>query len=420
MTGFRSSPFLILLLYSTLSLAQPEAEIDWHYEIDLLGKELVQRHSNLFFQKDSAYFFNAMNQIAEQSDRHSLFDISVQLQQVIAAMGDAQTRINYHFNIDPGSILPIELYWFEEGIYVLKCYKEHQSMLGHRLTAINGFPLEQIIDSLSTLLVNHNPFLCMAEIPGMLTWTPLLSYFGFSNGEDFSLDFVDDQGIRGSQTIRLSESGQEISSVQPSALPLGWQERSSYFRDLYMPERKIYYIQYNKCWSREVEEEFGSGASALFMPPFQEFEKQVFQTIRRTEIDKLVLDLRFNNGGNAAQGTEFIKKLSRARIRGHGHFYLITGRETFASAMINALDMITATEAVVVGEGTGGKPNHYGVVERFVLPESRLVVNCTSGYFKLLDEDPPSLLPDLEAPISFHQYTEGIDPAMEAIENHNR
>ncbi len=108
------------------------------------------------------------------------------------------------------------------------------------------------------------------------------------------------------------------------------------------------------------------------MPSFKEFEKQVFQSIRKQDIDILVFDMRFNSGGNSRQGTKFIEKLSKTKLNGTGKIYVLIGRQTFSSAILNTLDFIKLTDAVLVGEGTGGRPNHYGEVKRLVLPESNL------------------------------------------------
>ena len=419
MSPFR---FILLLVFLGLSsspvLAQTEEEIDWQYEIDLLGKELAQRHSNLFFHSDSSYFYNALDRIAAQAPEQSTFDISVRLQQVIASMGDAHTRINYHFNIHSNSILPLEFYWFEEGIYVLKSRIEYQEILGKKLTAINGFSIERIIDSLSTLIVNENPYLLKSQLPRMLCWTPLLVHFGFSEQKNLVLKYENMQGGTNTLSLRLTEGKGEEISVRPEKLPLGWQDQKSYFWDQYFPEDRLYYIQYNKCWSREAEEKYGTGASALFMPLFKEFEKQVFQTIKKHKIDKLVFDMRFNDGGNSTQGTKFIKKLGKTRFNGEGDIYVIVGRQTFSAAIINTVDFIKNCDALIVGEGTGGRPNHYGEVKRFVLPESKLVVNYSTKYFKLLEEDATSITPHIKAPISFSQFMEGTDPALKVILNH--
>jgi len=142
----RELPFLLILIFtSSLLPAQQETEIDWVYEINLLGKELAEKHINLFFKSDSSQFFSEYRKIAREAPGQSLLDVSIQLQQVLALMGDSHTQINYHFNVDSRFILPINCYWYDEGIHIIKCPREYEQLLGKKLVAINEFPLK-IVD----------------------------------------------------------------------------------------------------------------------------------------------------------------------------------------------------------------------------------------------------------------------------------
>jgi hypothetical protein len=253
----------------------------------------------------------------------------------------------------------------------------------------------------------------------MIIWAQLLEYFGFAELPEVEISLADQAGNPASVIIRLPSPESAHITVGPDPLPLGWQESNAFFRDHYFPAGKLYYIQYNKCWSREAEEDFGSGASALFMPSFKEFEKNVLKNIRKLEIEKLVLDLRFNNGGNSLQGTGFVDRLQKSGIGDRADIYLIVGRKTFSSAIINAMDIIRAFAPVVVGEETGGKPNHFGEIKRFVLTTSNLVVSYPTKYFNLLEDDPRSITPDLHVCQTFAGFMKGTDEAMEAIRNHS-
>jgi hypothetical protein len=417
----RLVPFLLILcFFSALLPAQQEAEIDWVYEINLLGKELAEKHKDLFFLTDSTVFFSAYRKIASEAQGQSLLDVSIRLQQVLARMGDSHTQINYHFNVDSRYILPISCYWFEEGIYIMKCPKEYEQILGKKLLAINEYPIQQVIDSLSTLLVIDNASLLKNQVPRMITWAQILEYFGFASHTGLKLTLAGEEGELVKTYMSLPAKDGEILQVRPDSIPFGFRDQKAYFNHHYFPDEKLYFIQYNRCWSREVEEEFGSGASALFMPSFKEFEKEVIQILRKNQINKLVFDMRFNGGGNSSQGTRFIKKLLKTKLKGDGELYVVVGRKTFSSAIINTMDFLANSDALSVGEETGGKPNHFGEVKRFVLPESKLVVNYSTKYFTLVEKDTPSILPDLPAPISFEQYMRGTDPALQAIRKHSR
>ena len=417
----RVTPILYVLLLISLGItpgllyAQTNGEIDWDYEIDLLGRELAEKHPDLFFKTDSAFFFREMRKVAIEAPGKSHFYIAVKLQQVLAKMGDAQTLVNYHFHVDKSLILPIESYWFEEGIYITQTERKYEALLGKRLSAINGTPIEVIIDSLATLLVHDNQSLIKYHIPRMLTWTQLLSHFGFSDTANVDLKVLNESGMEEQVTIHLPTTLGEVVKVETEGVPLGWQDQKAYFREQYFEDEKIFYIQYNRCWSREVEEDYGSGATALFMPSFKEFEKEVFQVLKKKEVDKLIFDLRFNSGGHPVQGSTFIKDLHKAKMKGKGEFYLLVGRKTSSEALINAVDFMNYKGTVVVGEESGGRPKHFGDVRRFVLPESGLIVSHSTRYFNLLDEDLPSISPDVEAPETFKLFMEGVDPALEAV-----
>lgn len=414
MKVFRTLTLLLLLLTPGL-IAQSEEVIDWDYEIDLLARELAEKHPNLFFRYDSAWYFHAMKQVAKETPGKSLFQISVSLQQVVAAMGDAQTQINYHFLVEKSKILPIEYYWFEDGIYLLETDKAYEALLGKKLRAVNNVPIEVVIDSLSTLLVLDNQSVIKNQIPQMLSWFQVLEYFGFVSGQQLSLTVENSAGKAITETIHLPVELGEMLAVQPSSLPLGWQDQKAFFREQYFENEHLYYIQYNRCWSREAEEDYGSGASALFMPSFKEFEKEVFPVLKKKEIDKLVFDLRYNKGGHASQGTEFIRKICKTLPKKHGDIFVLVGRKTRAAAIINTVDFMKSEKVILVGEESSGKPNHFGEVRRFVLPESRLIVSYSTKYFSLLEEDPPAIIPDLITPLGFDQFMKGIDPAMEAV-----
>ena len=409
---------LLFLPFLPALQAQASESIDWDYEIDLLARELAEVHPDLFFKTDSASYYHSMKAVASRAPGHSVFQVAVQLQQVLACMGDAQTMVNYHFLIEKSGILPLELYWFEEGIYVLQCDRLYEPLLGNRLTAINGYPVETVIDSMSTLLVVDNYSVLKNSIPRMLTWFQLLEYFGFASGNSVSIRVAGSSGTE-EVVIGLPVELGEMLYVEPQAMPLGWEDQKAYFRDLYFEGESLYYIQYNRCWSREAEEDYGTGASALFMPSFREFEKQVYPVIKRKKIDKLVFDLRFNKGGYAPQGTELIRNICRYLPKDHGDIFVLVGRMTCAEAIINAVDFMNCAKVVLVGEPTCGTPNYFGEVHRFVLPESHLIVSHPTVHISLLEDNPPALIPRYPAAIGFVQYMKGIDPAMEMVRKLN-
>ena len=71
--------------------------------------------------------------------------------------------------------------------------------------------------------------------------------------------------------------------------------------------------------------------------------------------------------------------------------------------------------AVLVGTPTGGKPNSYGDVSTFSLPNSGLQVGYSTKYFRLREgEDPPSVAPEVTVETTLADVRSGRDPLLEA------
>lgn len=83
--------------------------------------------------------------------------------------------------------------------------------------------------------------------------------------------------------------------------------------------------------------------------------------------------------------------------------------------MLNAFDWQQRTNAVLVGEPTGGKPNGYGEVRDFFLPNSNLRVVHSTRLFQILPGDPPSLFPSINIAPMIEEYLAGRDPVLELV-----
>jgi C-terminal processing protease CtpA/Prc len=150
--------------------------------------------------------------------------------------------------------------------------------------------------------------------------------------------------------------------------------------------------------------------------PFAAFSEKLMALADANPVRRFVVDLRHNGGGNSALAEPLIAELKqRPAINRKGVLFAVIGRRTFSSAVLNALQLRSETQATLVGEPTGGRPNHYGEVRSFSLPNSGLPVTYSTKYFAYAKEDTPSLTPDILVEVSSSDYFAGRDPVLEAI-----
>ncbi|MFT5052210.1 MAG: hypothetical protein ACI8QZ_003642 [Chlamydiales bacterium] len=69
----------------------------------------------------------------------------------------------------------------------------------------------------------------------------------------------------------------------------------------------------------------------------------------------------------------------------------------------------TSACRTLIGEATGGKPDSYGELRSFRLPNSGLSVSCSTKYFRLLEEDPPAMQSDVLVEIASEDPFSGTD-----------
>jgi len=412
---------IIIIMLCSLSLAQEEKCKAWKGDIEYLKTELPKRHKDLFFKIDKKTFEGKLDELSRDLSNKTELEIALSLQKIIAEMGDDHTGIDYKPIVQNAGIFPLTLYWFSDGLYVLGVLNKYESVLGGRITAINDIPIAEVTTRLSSLLAKTNDALVKHRMPNILPSIDLLRHFEIIDSDSAVLDFVDQSGTGKNILIKkldIKTLGPDMRFVgfTPKSYPLCWQNQRSLFWSRFLKEDQILYIQYNRCWSKELEEKHGSKIKAEGLPSFTDFASTILDELKKPGTEKFVLDLRFNPGGSSPQGTEFAKEVGKiTRINKKGRLFVIIGKRTYSSAVINAIDFKKHTEAILIGEPTSGRPNHFGEVNKFRLPNSDLSVSYSTKYFKYLDGDPDSLIPDITAETSFKDFASGKDPVLDAI-----
>jgi C-terminal processing protease CtpA/Prc len=135
-----------------------------------------------------------------------------------------------------------------------------------------------------------------------------------------------------------------------------------------------------------------------------------------TKADRLIIDLRRNGGGNNMLAEPLRRMIVKSRFNQRGALYVLTSPQTFSAAQNFATRLERETEAIFVGEPTGGAPNHFGDAKFAVAPKSQIPYIISTLRWQ---DSPPFdergwILPDIPAPPSFDDYASGRDAALGA------
>ena len=331
-------------------------------------------------------------------------EIVLRLMQLMASAHVAHNIVQIPKGMGFERRLPISFGWFADGLTVIGATQTYTETIGLRVQNIGSLMPPQLLEAASPFLSHENHAWLYAIGPGFLELQPVLDHLRVLNPD-------------GSVTVTLESAGHEPLVVKLSfaasqearvnlwtALnitpPLFWPQPGKKYLSHYLQDSQTVYIQYNQC-ANDGSESFGA------------FTRSVMHEIDTHPVERVLIDLRWNGGGDSRVIAP-LKKALASRPKLAGHIYVAMGQNTFSSALQNAIELKQELAAALVGEPAGGSPNGYGEVKTMTLPNSKLVVRYTSRYYSS-PLSGTSLVPDILAPLTLHDVTSSHDPALAAI-----
>ncbi len=382
----------------------------WRADLDFLVRTLESRHPNPWHTASRDGFLDVLlgSQMPaltrSQLARQRVYAVA----RALALLQEGHTRLVG----DPlGDILPLVARKYADGFYVVAAAGAGEKLAGGRLVSLDGLSMDEVRRRLRAYVGAENEGWADGVIADMLLDAETLKDAGVLP-EDAASVRVEAALAGGAAALDvplmpLADARKSVRSVYTIAgiKPVDTLSRAGepYWYKL-LKEEKAVLVQYNAC------------TDASKGPGFAQFCDDLFACIERERPERLVLDLRNNGGGNSALFTgSFLPKIRASYLNGPGGIVVLISPKVFSSGVFAAWEMKRDTKAVFAGEPTGQGANHYGYTGRFMLPNSGLVIQHSSRYWKL---DPAgggeTITPDVSLPADAAAILSGKDPIADA------
>lgn len=335
--------------------------------------------------------------------------------------------------------VPIAFHPFGEEFHVIGVEAKHSDLLGARLVAVERRPVASIrgvLRSFAGGTLAHRD----QRAAEVLASPEQLHAVGLSRGDDSVLyEFVAPDGRRAERRFAV---------LRPAAAPDSWRglpaaDRLPWaFRE---PQRPFRYRDAPEIDSIVVQLRQNADAADENIAGFLEKAEAQREALGRKHV---VLDMRFNGGGNFLLTRDF---MLRWPARVPGRFFVLTSRRTFSAAIagIAYLKQAGGGRVSIVGEPVGdrlmffsdGLPIQLPHSGQFFLPAvvrmdyrngCRTYGDCHEAIaqpgrptaISPLPTRPPvvrmpvavdTLVPDVHAPWTIDSWLSGADPMMEAV-----
>ncbi|NFO13621.1 peptidase S41 [Clostridium botulinum] len=373
-------------------------------DIEFLKKELPKKHKNLFFSKSKEEFNDEIDSLINNVSRYSDEEINGELAKIIVSINDSHTNVDIM-----GSLAyPLSFFQFGDDIYLVDGDSEYKEYWGKKLVSINGYSIENLKEKLEPFISKDNEAISKNQFSVLLKCVEVLKLSGIVKEDNATFTF---EGLSNADVMIKPVTMEEYMNIRTlssdeefkNRFPISKQNSNDNYWFKYIEEENTVYVKYNSCM--EMKEY-----------SFSDFTKDVFNVIDTKNATKLVVDLRDNGGGNSRIFEVFLDEIKkRENTNKVGNLYAIIGRRTFSSAVLNAMSLRNETNSTLIGEPTGGKPNHFGEVKTIHLSNVNIDVNYSSNYFKTSDEDTDSIYPDIEINLNAESFFNGQDDFLKYV-----
>ena len=395
------------------------AVADWHEDLAYLSQQIVNLHPDPFFGTDEAKFVAMRDWIDRNLSAMDRSQIILSFMRLVALVGVSghdghsglwpyQPPANFH-------LYPLRLHWFSDGVYVVDA-EPSAELLGAKLETINGHPVADLLSAVDPFISRDGPMWVRSWAPIHIVSPEFQQALGFGSDDGQALFGYSIDGQQRSISLQPI-SHDEYHARFPmmlwtAALPAAEKPRYLHREDDYFwfeewPGSKTLYFQYNAI-TRENKE----GKS------LKKVVRELKRIIDSGRVDRLVVDVRSNGGGdNTAYGKLLNFLGDDPFFEDEGRLYIVIGRITFSAGVNFVTDAERRTNAIFVGEPTGGSPNQYGDAKGFELPNSGIRARVSTRYWNKAGDTDQRLdhQPDIAVPISSAEYFQDRDAAMEAI-----
>jgi tetratricopeptide (TPR) repeat protein len=396
----------------------------WRADLRLLARELKRRAYAPFALISEEDFDAEVARLDGEIPGLDDTQIIVAMMRLTAHMDDGHAGIRMpDGDSELTRLVQLEFFLFAEGLFVTAAGPGYSRLLGAEVETIGGRTVEEAVAALGPLIARDNDQQVTLQIPALLRQTAVLHGLGLTGDlGQVALTVRFPDGTSGEATVdavpgrfrwdrhppgwtRLTDTVTERLSGVSGSPPLHLRHRELPYWFEYLPAADLVYFQYNAVADHPAE-------------PFAAFCDRLFAFIAARQPGRLVIDLRWNGGGNTFLSQSLLHHLIRnPQISRRGALFVIIGRLTFSAAQNTATAIGRETEPIFVGEPTGSRPNFNGETIPFELPYSKLRANVGDLFWQTSwPEDYRTwIAPDIYAPPAFEAFRRNDDPAMDAI-----
>ncbi len=380
----------------------------WVRDLHFLHDEINRLHVDPYHHISEEELEQAIQAMETAIPKLSDQQIVFRMMELVAQLGNGHNFIvPTHSKLGAFSRLPVQFYLFNDGLFIVHTTSEFKHLLGLKVTSIAETPIEKVLKKISSVNARDNEMQQQWLGPYYLALPDVLEGLGVvKTADEVVLKLVDKEGNK--EQVKLSGKPFNFSGF-PTLPIIETTVNPDYLKH---KNKNFWYQEYKNDNYLFLQLNAVAQTKSNLLAQFSE---EIRQVLSKSMTENLILDLRHNSGGNGS----ILPPLTRALIHfveqnEENKLFVIVGRNTFSAAHLLLADLNRLTDAIIVGEPSGSRPNHVGEAGWFKLPYSGVWGIISSQYHQASKAEDHRIwvAPHIPISLSSDSYFTGKDPAM--------
>lgn len=384
----------------------------WIEDLRYLAEQMADVHPRLFDMVPEEGFQAQVTELERRIPQLDENRIKWEIYRITALPNDAHTYFNIENDKLDWHMMPLKLWLFPEGLYVLDAGRDERDVIGTRIIAVEDTPVEDAYRMLRPYLSAESESHWKERFCYLITSSEALRAAGICrNSGPINVTFETRDGRRFTRAVSpvlylpvIYWAG--LRQVDNDVPYIFWNSRRDAYWFEYQENTGTLYVQYNQCRGESRAETFG------------QFIGRLGAWVRANEFERCVIDVRKNDGGDGDVSLRLANlAIGNDRLDRPGRLFVLTSRKTFSAAVMFLSLMECQTSAVIVGEPTGQGPFFSAQPGPVTLPHSGIEINVSRYHNRcaLIDDGRNSIEPDVAVAYTYQDYLAGRDPMMKAV-----
>lgn len=409
----------IALLASPAPPALSQEPVDrvvaWRADLDYLVSEARRVHAGPARPAHGPVFSRRAEWLAARIPYLSDRQIVVEIQRLMSLLGDGHSMV-YPVPTPsvPFEMLPVEVWLFEDGLFIVDALPGAEHLVGMEVTHIGGRAVDSLLLDLSGVVSRDNDIGIRAFATFYLIQPDVLEALGARRvGTAMPLAIRERSGATREVLLEAGPVRRPRRRLMPPpgsplAPPL-YQERldrTLWFRRL--ADGRTVYLQFN-----QVADGPDGTLAAL--------AGRLRDTLGTPGVDALIVDVRHNNGGDNTLLDPLLDAITGFAGRTPARpVYVLTSRVTFSAAQSFITRLERMVRPLFAGEPSMSSPNFTGEDNPVILPRSGVTVSIANRHWQEADpgDRRPWIAPHLAVAFVSQDWWNQRDPVLEAVLHH--